>query len=117
MKKLFAIIFIVIGVLSIVLGIIAFTKDTSIGAYPAYSRYGADFYTDMQHTTADVARNVASMKQNLYELLSFGFGSILLVTGLALAATGAFFLVGKKEKKTTITNTEQTKSYLPNNEE
>ncbi len=76
-KKIF---FIVIGVVAIALGVVCFILDT--GSYERNTSYGGDAYTGIQNAAAQTANNVMC----LAIIAKFGFGSILVVTGLSLIA-------------------------------
>lgn len=80
-----------IGVTSIVLSILCFTKND--GTYVLRNYYGGDAYTGIQHAAAETGENVRSMAK----INRFGFGSVLLVGGLALIVCG--LPDSKKEKK------------------
>lgn len=82
MKKKIGVFFIVVGILSAILGLSAFGMDT--GNYAGNQAYGGDAYTGIQNAAAQTARNI----QTLTEAVVFGFGAVLLVGGLALAGYG-----------------------------
>lgn len=84
------ILFILVGIVSIGLSISCFKADT--GHYVSKSYYGGDAYTGIQHAAAETGQNV----QDLTKLTARGFGSILLVSGLALIVVG---IPSKKDKK------------------
>ena len=73
-------VFAILGVVAIVLGIMCFTKDT--GDFESNRSYGGDAYTGIQNASAQTARNV----KHLAVICSFGFGSVLCVTGGTLLA-------------------------------
>lgn len=104
MKKVLAICLIVIGVVAIALGVVSFLK-TSENNYASYARketYGGDAYTGIQNAAATTANNVQALNYNLESMhnsIMFGFGSILVVAGLALSAAGVGGLLKKKEKE------------------
>lgn len=81
MKKKAALL-IIIGILAIALSIVSFCMDA--GYYAVYEQYGGDAYTGMQNASACTALNV----RRLCEVVKFGFGSILLVSGLTLIVSG-----------------------------
>ena len=101
MKKFFAVLFIVVGLLSIVLSYMAY--DSYIGAYESSEAYGGDAYTGIQNAAAQTANNVKA----LAELVAFSTGSILLVAGLFMVVYGLFNLVGPKQPK------QQAPAYAP----
>lgn len=67
------------AILSIVLSIICFNMYTGNGENN--HTYGGDAYTGIQNAAAQTANNV----RDLAEIVSFGFGSVLLVAGISLA--------------------------------
>ncbi len=79
------------GLLSVILGFV--TYGMSAGSYESSHSYGGDAYTGIQNAAAQGANNV------LYgsEILRFGFGSLLLVLGLALIAFFAYKTVKELE--------------------
>lgn len=85
------ILFILVGIVSIGLSISCFNADT--GQYVSENYYGGDAYTGIQHAAAETGQNV----RNLAKLTAKGFGSILLVSGLALIVVG--IPSKKKEEK------------------
>ena len=101
MKKFFAVLFIVVGLLSIVLSFVAY--DSYIGGYESSETYGGDAYPGIQNAAAQTANNV----KTLAELVAFSTGSILLVAGLFMIVFGLFNLVGPKQPK------QQPVAYAP----
>ena len=81
MKKK-SVLLIIIGILAIALSIVSFCMDA--GYDISYQQYGGDAYTGMQNATARTANNV----DYLCKVVKFGFGSILLVSGLTLIVAG-----------------------------
>lgn len=81
MKKK-SVLLIIIGILAIALSIVSFCMDA--GYYAVYEQYGGDAYTGMQNASARTADNVLY----LCKVVKFGFGSILLVSGLTLIVAG-----------------------------
>lgn len=79
------------GLASIVLGIVSFCLDT--GSYLHYESYGGDAYTGIQHASAGAGNNVRA----LADIVKFGFGSLLLVVGVAICC---FFVSKIIEAKT-----------------
>lgn len=77
-SKVFPVIGILSGALSILLGIIEMVKGT--GSFAHTESYGGDAYTGIQHAAANTANNV----QDLAEICKFGFGALLIVLGLAM---------------------------------
>lgn len=90
------VLFILVGIVSIGLSISCFNADD--GIYVDKNYYGGDAYTGIQHAAAETGQNVRA----LTKLTAKGFGSILLVGGLALVVAG---IPSKKneEKKEEIT--------------
>lgn len=104
MKKVLAICLIVIGVVAIALGVVSFlkTSENNYASYASKETYGGDAYTGIQNAAATTANNVRALNYNLESMhnsIMFGFGSILVVAGLALSATGIGGLLKKKEKE------------------
>ncbi len=77
-SKFFPIVGMFSGLLSIFLGFIALDKNT--GYYEAALKYGGDAYTGMQNASAQAANNAMYAA----EILSFGFGSLLIVLGIVI---------------------------------
>lgn len=94
MKNFRSILFSFVGVLSILLAIVCFNKNT--GSWASSSIYGGDAFTGIQNASAKSANNV----QTLSEIVRFGFGSVLLVGGLVL------LVVAIPEGKKSETNSE-----------
>lgn len=94
------ILFILVGIVSIGLSICCFNADT--GQYVGENYYGGDAYTGIQHAAAETGQNV----QDLAKLTANGFGSILLVSGLALIVVGIPSSIGKRKEN--IETTPQT---------
>lgn len=94
-SKIFSIILIVIGVISVFLGLFSYTDENALyaGSYEWYGTYGGDAYTGIQNAAAQTSNNVLSTNK----ILKFGFGSVLLITGLLSAVVGANKLLGDTE--------------------
>ena len=91
-KKFLAIAFLIIAATSLVFAICCFAMDTGdmYGGTESASRYGADFYTDVQNAAAQVATNtyymgeciesfgkcVATMFGFVFIIISLTFGSV-----------------------------------------
>ena len=73
---------IIVGLLSIVLAIVCDTKG--IGEYEYAKYYGGDAYTGIQQASAQTANNILETNK----ILKYGFGSVLLVAGLAMLLLG-----------------------------
>ena len=82
MRKACAIILLAAGVLAVILSIVCF--NMSPGFTESNQKYGGDAYTGIQNAAAQSANNT----RDLAEIARFGFGSLLLTGGLALAGTG-----------------------------
>lgn len=82
-----AIIYIVIGSLSLILSLICFASDT--GTFESLSSYGGDAYTGIQNAGALTANNVRCVAR----ICAFGFGSILLLAGALILSKGVLLLV------------------------
>ncbi len=72
--------FSLVGIASIVLGVICFFFD--IGRYANLESYGGDAYTGIQNAAARAANNI----QLLSIIVKCGFGFLLIITGLILIA-------------------------------
>lgn len=121
MKKK-TVLLIIIGILAIALSIVSFRMDA--GYVILYEQYGGDAYTGMQNASARTANNVVY----LCEVVRFGFGSILLVSGLTLIVSGisavtkddwksAFlksFIEGYSNSSKKITSTDSTSNQAEN---
>lgn len=81
-KKIRVIIFIIIGVISIGLSIKCFSYRQL--DYEAKSMYGGDAFTGIQNAGAQTSKNV----RDLADIVKFGFGSVLLVSGLGFLGVG-----------------------------
>src|SRR5574344_11630 len=90
MKVFRTIILLIAGIVSIGFSIYCFNMYA--GEYCSDSMYGGDAFTGIQNASATAARNVKA----LTKVVRTGFGSILLVGGLALIA---FSIQVKKEEK------------------
>lgn len=89
-KNIRTIIFIVIGVISIGLSIRCFSfKEMD---YERASMYGGDAFTGIQNAGAQTSKNV----KDLAKIVQFGFGSVLLVAGLAFLGVGLTTPVTKR---------------------
>ena len=102
MKKIFAIVFIVIAVLSVVFGVVAMTKtQKSYSTLWVYKEtYGGDAYTGIQNAAASTANAVVGVQHSVHDMqnaMSFGFGAILIIAGLVIGTIGVSKLVKKEE--------------------
>lgn len=91
MKRIASIAFIIIGIIAIILAFSTFDQD--VGYKENNKSYGGDAYTGIQNAAAETANNV----HHLAEAFVFGVGSILLVTGGALLATGWYLLANEND--------------------
>ena len=82
LKKIAAILFVVIGIVSIIMSFEAY--DLPTGGYESSSAYGGDAYTGIQNAAAQTANNV----RYVTEAVGYVGGSLLMVTGLILIAVG-----------------------------
>lgn len=101
-KKVKSTLFILTGLLSIILSIIAFSMDVGIREDFA-SYYREDAYTGIQNAAAQTARNIVA----LCKIVRFGFGSILLIFGIFLIVKG---IDNKDNPKIDVQQTSETKS-------
>ena len=92
MKKGIAIAFLVVGILSVILGFSAYGCST--GSYESNKSYGGDAYTGMQNASAQIAINV----QCATEAVAGLFGNILLIGGIVIILVGANSLIGSAPK-------------------
>ena len=83
--------FIATGVLSIILAICCFSKKSL--DWESRTTYGGDDYTGIQNAAAMTSKNVSKLADSV----CFGFGSILLVTGLTLVGIGISTPIERKE--------------------
>ena len=81
-KGVKAAVLIIVGILSIVLAFVCYNKE--IGQYEYAKYYGGDAYTGIQQASAQAANNVLETNK----ILKFGFGSVLLVAGIAMLLLG-----------------------------
>ena len=93
MKKIYAVIFLLIGITSIILGTICYSMEDGHRDFN-YS-YGTDAYTGIQDGVAQTANNV----QYLTEITSFGFGSVLTVAGVFMLVFGIKTLNAENNKE------------------
>ncbi len=102
-KKILAIILIVIAVVSLVFGVVMFTKgdlNRASGTMASKQVYGGDAYTGIQNASATTANNVQQANlilMDMNETIAFGFGAVLVVIGLLCCAFGVAFLLKKQE--------------------
>lgn len=93
MKRIFAVLFILIGITSGILGIVSYGMDT--GYRESNLSYGGDAYTGIQNAAAQTANNV----MELAEATTFGFGSVLLVSGMFMIVMGVKMLAATREEE------------------
>ena len=77
--------------LSIILAICCFSKKSL--DWESRTTYGRDAYTGIQNAAAMTSKNVSKLADSV----CFGFGSILLVTGLTLVGIGISTPIERKE--------------------
>ncbi len=106
MKKLRGVLLCIVGVVSIGLAIKSYTIKPSY--YESIQFYGGDAYTGIQHAAARTSENVAKLKDSI----NFGFGSVLLITGLSLLAVGATSFSSEKQGEKA-TDFQQQKRMAP----
>ena len=83
MKKLFAVLLILIGIFSIS---VSFSiKDMNIGYTESDKSYGGDAYTGIQNAAAQAANNTL----RLTEVVKTSFSNIFLISGAVLIVFGA----------------------------
>ena len=82
LNKVVAILFVAVGILSVILSFSAF--DAYTGGYESSLSYGGDAYTGIQNAAAQTANNV----RYVTEAVAYGTGSILLIGGLAMVLFG-----------------------------
>ena len=82
MKKIFSILFILLGITSVILGLICYNAENDHGEIPHIS--GSELYPGIQDGVAQTANNV----QYLTEVTAFGFGSVLTVGGVFMLVFG-----------------------------
>ncbi len=96
-KPVLSFFLILVGILAIVLAISCFNQES--GGREERKSYGGDAYTGIQNAAAQTSRNVYYTN----DILKFGFGSVLLVAGVAMAGTVAInmfaFLAGFSSNK------------------
>jgi len=94
MRTLRATLLTIIGILSIIFGIVCFNMDE--GRYETSSSYGGDAYTGIQNAAAKTANNVQVLTKNVNK----GMGYMLLIAGMSLIAVGiTTFGKEKQEEK------------------
>ena len=111
MKKTYAFIFMLIGAVSVILGMICYNKEAD--HREIHYSYSADAYPGIQDGVAQTANNV----KYLTEVTAFGFGSVLTVGGVFMLVFGIKTLSASekaqqkdKEDEGTAANAEQTES-------
>ena len=82
MKKTFAIIFMLIGIVSVILGTICYSAETD--HREIHYSHSTDPYPGIQDGVAQTANNV----KYLTEVTAFGFGSVLTVGGVFMLVFG-----------------------------
>lgn len=82
MKNIRTYLIIGVGIISIILSIRCFCYK-SLG-HESSSVYGGDAFTGIQNAAAATSKNI----EGLASIVQFGFGSVLLVTGLGFLTVG-----------------------------
>lgn len=111
MEKSYAVIFfsillIIVGIVSIVFGILMLTGYQEYGATGEIASFGADFYTYVNRNAARSASNT----YYIFKTLSKGFGYCLLIAGASLMIFGCLKLASKPQ--TTVINNCETNSVV-----
>lgn len=94
--------FAVTGLVSAILGIVAYCLDS--GSYESSVTYGGDAYTGIQNAAAQTANNLT----DLADICKFGFGSILLITGIILIVSAVLNFIPDEKTKGSV-----MPSYVP----
>lgn len=89
-KRIRSILLVIIGIFAIFLSIICFSKYD--GNSVMQISYGGDAYTGIQNASAQTAVNI----RYLSLITRFGFGSVLLISGLTIITVG---ITGNTDKK------------------
>jgi len=85
--------FIVIGIVALFLSFKCYTMDDL--KFETRSMYGGDAFTGIQNAAAVTSENV----KDLAAIVQFGFGSVLLVMGLAFVGIGLTSPIGSLTEK------------------
>ena len=92
-NKVRSIIFMIIGVVSIIMSIVCFSSKVPYGE--SNSVYGGDAYTGIQNASAFTSRAVVE----LAKITKLGFGSVLLIAGFTLIGVGSTMPVQRKTEE------------------
>ena len=92
-NKVRSIIFMIIGVVSIIMSIVCFSSKVPYGE--SNSVYGGDAYTGIQNASASTSRAVVE----LAKITQLGFGSVLLIAGFTLIGVGSTMPVQRKTEE------------------
>ena len=92
-NKVRSIIFMIIGVVSIIMSIVCFSSKVPYGE--SNSVYGGDAYTGIQNASAFTSRAVVE----LAKITKLGFGSVLLIAGFTLFGVGSTIPVQRKTEE------------------
>lgn len=84
MNSIKKLLFSVTGIVSVILSIVCYSLDA--GSLQGNIQYGGDAYTGIQNAAAQTARNV----KYLAVIAKFGFGSVLMITGILLILFALF---------------------------
>ncbi len=92
MKRKLAMLAIIIGAIAIVMAIVCFALSPGDNQYN--SSYGGDAYTGIQNAAAQTARNIVRTNT----IIKIGFGSLLLVAGIAFGGSGVVNVLTEKKQ-------------------
>lgn len=106
-KNFRTVLLIVVGIISIALSIKCFSYEDL--DYSPRSMYGGDAYTGIQNAAAMTSKNV----KELASIVQFGFGSVLLVSGLTLLAFGLTSPMQKKQEENNAPTPVEHKNAVP----
>lgn len=117
-KKIIAIVLIIVAIASVALGVVEMRKGAGnySGRYVARQTYGGDAYTGIQNAAADTAFNVQQTNDilnSMHKTIAFGFGSILIVIGLALCVFGVALLIKKEQAADPAVKKAEPQAYVP----
>ena len=91
-KKIFTIIGLIIGITTIILGIIFLTTAPGLGSGYIKSTspvtFGGDFYTEIHEAASDISRNTHSAASNIHDLaqnIAYYSGSAFIIFGLLIS--------------------------------
>lgn len=116
-NKFLSIAFITLAIISLIFSIVCFTMDagTMIGGTESSSKYGADFYTDVQNAAAQAATNtyyIGVCIVTFAECMLSIFGLAFMLVSFTFVVLGINKI--SESKKSEISN---NKSSIPSEEE